>query len=247
MLTDTPTHILELLDTAESTWKSGNGYRSMLVSFEVNSLIVVVADSMRVILIWLTWGAEMVQRLTCQCSFILLEQRSNYCYDQIHQRTVPYEVGETWREIARYRWKRLTNRLDTVISFIEVKWEFQKAQQSPKKSYTMTQSHGLLSFFAGWRGSCFVFVSLVCWVCRNERTIFMKSRSTFWDVLAEVSKKSQPYWRAKCAPSALETSRSRVLSHWLPTSMNMGLPLLTLRTDWRKFSILSKDALESTE
>ena len=113
--------------------KSGNGYRSLLVSFEVNSLIVVVADSMRVILIWLTWGAEMVQRLTCQCSFILLEQGSNYCYDQIHQRTVPYEVGETWREIARYRWKRLTNRLDTVISFIEVKWEFQKSPAISKK------------------------------------------------------------------------------------------------------------------
>lgn len=87
----------------------------------------------------------------------------------------------------------------------------------------------LWDFFAGGGGPGvpgFIFP-----VRRNELIRLMKSCSTFWAVLADVSKNSQPNWRAKAAPSSLETSRSYVLSHLLPTSMNMGSPRLTLRID----------------
>ena len=103
-----------------------------------------------------------------------------------------------------------------------------------------------------WRGS---FTGMgtpasMFFVCRNARTRFMKRRSTFWAVLAEVSMNSQPNCRARAAPSSLETSRSYVLSHLLPTSMNIGSPLLTRRMDWRKVSNRSKvdlDAIEYTK
>ena len=121
-----------------------------------------------------------------------------------------------------------------------------KAQWYQKRSYIIT--HLWLFFFSfsffadcgGVPGSMFL-------VCRRERTRFMKSRSTFCAVLADVSRNSQPNWRAIAAPSSLETSRSYVLSHLLPTSMNMGSPRLTLRIDWRNISSRSKVDREAIE
>ena len=130
---------------------------------------------------------------------------------------------------------------DMAISWKGVKGSL-KAQQFQETSYIITHFI-FLSFFAGGGG----VPGSIFLVCRRERTRFMKSRSTFWAVLAEVSRNSQPNCRAKAAPSSLETSRSYVLSHLLPTSMNMGSPRLTLRIDWRNISSRSKVDREAIE
>lgn len=86
-------------------------------------------------------------------------------------------------------------------------------------------------------------------VARNERTRFMKRRSTFCAVFAEVSIKSHPNCRARAAPSSLETSLSKVLSHLLPTSINIGSPRLTRFIDCRNISRRSnvdREAIEYT-
>ena len=84
---------------------------------------------------------------------------------------------------------------------------------------------------------------------RNERTRFMKRLSTLCAVLAEVSIKSHPNCRARAAPSFLETSLSKVLSHLLPTSINIGWPRLTRIIDLRNISRRSnvdREAIEYT-
>jgi len=85
------------------------------------------------------------------------------------------------------------------------------------------------------------------WVCRKERMRFMKRRSTFWAVLADVSMNPHPNDCANAAPSSFDTSRSYVLSHLLPTSMKMGSPRLTRRIDWRKISRQVNVVLEAIE
>jgi hypothetical protein len=89
----------------------------------------------------------------------------------------------------------------------------------------------------------------VCFVLRRLRTRFVKSRSTFWAVLALVSRNSQPNSLASCIPSSRVTSRSSCLSALLPTSMNIGFWRLTLNMDCRKTSRRSnvaRDAMEYT-
>ena len=58
---------------------------------------------------------------------------------------------------------------------------------------------------------------------------------------------SQPNCRAKAAPSSFDTSRSYVLSHLFPTSMNMGSPRFTRRMDWRNISSRSNVDREAME
>ena len=113
-----------------------------------------------------------------------------------------------------------------------------KDQNPNEMSYIITHLWFFFSIFAG--GSLFL-------VCRRDRTRFMKSSSTFWELLADVSRNSQPNWQAKSAPSPDETSRSDVLSHLLPTSINMGSPCLTLHVDWWKNSSLSNVNREAIE
>ena len=85
------------------------------------------------------------------------------------------------------------------------------------------------------------------WVCRKERMRFMKRRSTFSAVLADVSMNPHPNWCANAAPSSFDTSRSYALSHLLPTSMKIGSPRLTRRIDWRKISRRANVVLEAIE
>ena len=153
------------------------------------------------------------------------------------------------REIARYderdepeKGNKRKERHDDIME--RSKRGSLKAQWFQKTSYIITHLETFLSFFfsggGGAPGSIFL-------VCRRDRTRFIKSRSTFWAVLADVSRNSQPNWRAKAAPSSLETSLSYVLSHLLPTSMNIGSPRLTLRIDWRNISSRSKVDREAIE
>ena len=86
-------------------------------------------------------------------------------------------------------------------------------------------------------------------VCRSARTRFVKTRSTFSDVFADVSMNSHPNCRASAAPSSLLTSRSWTLSHLFPTSIKIGSPLLTLLIDCLKPSSrlkVARDAIEYT-
>ena len=72
------------------------------------------------------------------------------------------------------------------------------------------------------------------WVCCEEWMKFMKRRSTFCAVLADVSMNSHLNWRANAAPSSFGTSHSWVMSHLLPMSMKMGFPRLSLHIDWQR-------------
>jgi len=84
-------------------------------------------------------------------------------------------------------------------------------------------------------------------VLRRLRTRFVKSRSTFWSILALVSRNSQPNSFASCMPSSRVTSRSSCLSALLPTSTNIGFWRLTLNMDCRKTSSRSNVAREAIE
>jgi len=84
-------------------------------------------------------------------------------------------------------------------------------------------------------------------VLRRLRTRLVKSRSTFWAVLALVSRNSQPNSFASCIPSSRLTSRSSCLSALLPTSINIGFWRLTLNMDCRKTSRRSNVAREAIE
>jgi hypothetical protein len=89
----------------------------------------------------------------------------------------------------------------------------------------------------------------VCRVLRNARTRLVKSSSTLCAVLAEVSIKEQPKDRASATPSSFDTSLSYVLSHLLPTSINIGFCLFTRNIDCRKTSSRSnvdREAIEYT-
>jgi hypothetical protein len=131
-----------------------------------------------------------------------------------------------------------------VVSSTEVKGMESKWPGIPENvpykiiHFFLSLSFGLVG--PGVPGSIFL-------VCRSARTRFMKRRSTFSAVLAEVSMNSQPNWRASAAPSSFVTSRSLVLSHLLPTSIKIGSPLLTRRIDWRKTSRRSKVDREAIE
>jgi len=111
-------------------------------------------------------------------------------------------------------------------------------------SYMMEHLGLLGSLIRGWGTAppC-----SVCFVLRRLRTRFVKSRSTFWAVLALVSRNSQPNSLASCIPSSRVTSRSSCLSALLPTSMNIGFWRLTLNMDCRKTSRRSKVAREAIE
>ncbi len=88
-----------------------------------------------------------------------------------------------------------------------------------------------------------------CFVCRSSRTSVVNSFSTFCDVLADVSRKSQPKLRASWEPSSLDTSRSNCLSLLLPTSIKTGFCRFTFSMAWRKTSNRSnvaRDAMEYT-
>jgi len=82
---------------------------------------------------------------------------------------------------------------------------------------------------------------------RSNRTRLVNNRSTFWEVFADVSRKSHSKLCASLIPSSLETSRSYCLSHLLPTSMNIGFVLLTLIIACRKTSSRSKVARDAIE
>ena len=116
------------------------------------------------------------------------------------------------------------------------------AESAPYMTTHLDFEFNIFSFLAG-AGSpgC-----LLC-VCLNKRTRFMKRRSMFCAVLADVSMNSHPSWCARAAPSSLETSRSTALSHLFPMSMKVGSPHLTLRIDWWKCRRRSNVDLEVTE
>lgn len=86
-----------------------------------------------------------------------------------------------------------------------------------------------------------------CLVARSARTRFMKRRSTFCAVFADVSRKSHPNDRASACPSSLDTSRSYVLSHLFPTNTNIGLLRFTRSISCRKTSSRSKVARDAIE
>lgn len=110
-------------------------------------------------------------------------------------------------------------------------------------SYMMEHLGLLGSLIRGWgTAPC-----STCFVLRRLRTRFVKSRSTFWAVLALVSRNSQPNSLASCIPSSRVTSRSSCLSALFPTSMNIGFWRLTLNMDCRKTSRRSKVAREAME
>jgi hypothetical protein len=111
-------------------------------------------------------------------------------------------------------------------------------------SYMMEHLGLLGSLTRGWGTGA---PCSVCFVLRRLRTRFVKSRSTFWAVLALVSRNSQPNSLAICIPSSRVTSRSSCLSALLPTSMNIGFWRLTLSMDCRKTSRRSKVAREAIE
>lgn len=99
----------------------------------------------------------------------------------------------------------------------------------------------LLRTFGDW--------SVMILGARNKRTRFMNKRSTFCAVLAEVSRNWHPNCCARAAPSSLETSRSDVWSHLLPTSKKIGLPCLTRLMDCRNRSRrlnVNREAIEYT-
>lgn len=108
----------------------------------------------------------------------------------------------------------------------------------------MIKHLGLLgSLIRGW-GTAPCSASFVL---RRLRTRFVKSRSTFWAVLALVSRNSHPNSFASCTPSSRVTSRSSCLSALLPTSTNIGFWRLTLNMDCRKTSSRSNVAREAIE
>ena len=86
-----------------------------------------------------------------------------------------------------------------------------------------------------------------CFVCRSKRTSVVNRRSTFIAVFADVSRNSHPKFRANCAPSSLDTSRSYCLSHLLPTSIKTGFCRFTFIIACRKTSNRSKVAREAME
>lgn len=104
-----------------------------------------------------------------------------------------------------------------------------------------------MSFFFSLSCSVRATPCSACLDCRSSRTRCVNSRSTLTHVLADVSRNSQPKWRASCAPSSLETSRSYCLSHLLPTSMNTAFSRLTFSIACRKTSTRSKVARDAIE
>ena len=135
-----------------------------------------------------------------------------------------------------YHQSRGKNRNERMVSIVS-------GDNARPLSYMMKHLGLLGSLTRGW-GTVPCSASFVL---RRLRTRFVKSRSTFWAVLALVSRKSQPNSFASCIPSSRVTSRSSCLSALLPTSTNIGFWRLTLNMDCRKTSSRSNVAREAIE
>jgi len=135
-----------------------------------------------------------------------------------------------------YHQSRGKNRNERMVSIVS-------GDNARPLSY-MIRHFGLFDSLTRGRGTAPCSANFVL---RRLRTRLVKSRSTFWAVLALVSRNSQPNSFASCMPSSRVTSRSVCLSALLPTSINIGFWRLTLNMDCRKTSRRSNVAREAIE